>query len=114
ELDALGLATRQGGRALAQADVAEAHVRQRLELARNGRYRLEEGERLLDRHLQHLLDAAPLVADLEGLAVVALAMADIAGHVHVGQEVHLDLDQPVALAGFAATAADVEGKTPRP
>ncbi len=41
-------------------------------------------------------------------------MADIAGHVHVGQEVHLDLDQPVALAGFAATAADVEGKTPRP
>src|SRR5207302_10110858 len=43
-----------------------------------------------------------------GLAVVALALADVAGDVDVGQEVHLDLDDAVALAGLAAAALDVE------
>jgi hypothetical protein len=33
----------------------------------------------------------------ERLAVVAAALAGLAGDVHVGQEVHLDLDLPVAL-----------------
>ena len=66
--------------------------------------------RLLDAHLEHLGDVLALVADLERLAVVALALADLAGHVHVGQEVHLDLDLPVALAGLAAAALDVEAE----
>ena len=111
ELDALGLATRQRGRALTQSDVAETDVHQGLELARHARHRLEESQGLLHGHLQHFLDAASLVADLQCLAVVALAVADVAGHVHVGQEVHLDLDQAVALTGLAAPAADIEGKT---
>ena len=50
----------------------------------------------------------PLNSDLERLAVVALALADVAGDVDVGQEVHLDLDDAVALAGLAAAALDVE------
>ena len=58
------------------------------------------------------MDAVALVEDLERLAVVALAVADIAGHVDVRQEVHLDLDQAVALAGLAAAAADVEAEAP--
>ena len=41
-------------------------------------------------------------------------MAGLAGHVDVGQEVHLDLDLAVAAAGLAAAAADVEGEAPRP
>jgi hypothetical protein len=41
--------------------------------------------------------AAP--ADVERLAVVALALAHVAGHIDVGQEVHLHLDETVALAG---------------
>src|SRR5260370_723170 len=44
------------------------------------------------------------------LAAVALALADVAGDVDVGQEVHLDLDDAVALAGLAASALDVEGE----
>src|SRR6266508_5374936 len=47
---------------------------------------------------------------LERLAVVAFALADVAGDVDVGQKVHLDLDHAVALAGFAAPALDVEGE----
>jgi hypothetical protein len=69
--------------------------------------------RLLHRHLQHLGDVLALVQDLQRLAVVALAVADVAGHVDVGQEVHLDLDHAVALAGLAAAALDVEAEAPR-
>ena len=52
----------------------------------------------------------PLNSDFQRLAVVALALADVAGDVDVGQEVHLDLDDAVALAGLAAAALDVEGE----
>ena len=45
---------------------------------------------------------------LERLAVVALAVADVAGDVDVGEEVHLDLEEAVALARLAAAALDVE------
>src|SRR5262249_56970249 len=44
------------------------------------------------------------------LAVIALALAHVAGDVDVGQEVHLNLDDAVALAGLAAPALDVEGE----
>src|SRR5882724_3706356 len=50
--------------------------------------------------------------NLERLAVVALALADIALDVDVGQKVHLDLDDAVALAGLATAAFDVEGEAP--
>ena len=113
ELDALRLAARQRRRRLAERDVAQAHVEQRRELARDRRHRLEERERLLDRHRQHFVDVLALVADLERLAVVALAVAHVARHVDVGQEVHLDLDEAVALARLAAPALDVEREAPR-
>src|SRR5207245_10447535 len=49
-----------------------------------------------------------LVVHFQRLAVVALAVADVARHVDVGQEVHLDLEHAVTLAGFATAALDVE------
>ena len=51
--------------------------------------------------------------DLERLAVVAGALADLARDVDVGQELHLDLDDPVALAVLAAPALDVEAEAAR-
>src|SRR4029079_3124389 len=45
--------------------------------------------------------------------IVALALADVAGDVDVGQKVHLDLDDAVPLAGLAAAALDVKGEAPR-
>ena len=54
ELDALRLAARERGRALAELDVAEADVEQRLQLARDGRHRVEEAVRVLDRQVEHL------------------------------------------------------------
>ena len=74
---------------------------------------LKNVERLLERHLQHVGDGAALVVDLERLAVVALAAAHLARHVDVRQELHLDLDDPVALAVLAAAALDVEREAAR-
>ena len=50
---------------------------------------------------------------LERFAVVAFAVARLARHVDVGEEVHLDLDQAVALARLAPAALDVEAEAAR-
>ena len=65
------------------------------------------------RQVEHVGDGLAPEGHLEGVAVVAGAVADLARHVDVGQEVHLDLDRPVAGAGLAAPAPDVEGEPAR-
>src|SRR5262245_9715670 len=112
ELDALRLAARQRGGLLADVDVAETHARQRLKLVADRRHRPEELSSLLHRHIEGVGDRLVLEPHLQRLAVVALALALFAGDVDVGQEVHLDLDDAVALATLAAPALDVEGEAP--
>jgi hypothetical protein len=65
------------------------------------------------RHVQHVGDVFALVGHLQGFAVVAGPFADLALHIHIRQEVHLDHVHPLATAGFAASTFDVEGKAPR-
>ena len=108
ELDALRLAAGQRRGLLADVDVAEADAVQQRQHVAHARHRLEEVERLFHRHVEHVGDRLALEQHLQRLAVVALALADIAGDVDVGQKVHLDLDDAVALAGLAAAALDVE------
>ena len=74
---------------------------------------VEELEGLVDGHVEHFGDVLALEEDIERFAVVALAVADLAGDRDVGQELHLDLDIALALAGLAATALDVEGEAAR-
>src|SRR5690606_1593026 len=64
----------------------------------------------LDRHIEDIGDGFALEENFQRFAVIALAMADVAGDVNIRQEVHLDLDDAIALTCFAATALDVEGK----
>ena len=108
ELDALRLAAGQRGRLLADMDVIEPDAVQELQRLAHPRHRLEEFQRLLDRHVEHVGDRFAAEQHVQRLAVVALALADVAGDVDVGQKVHLDLDDAVALAGLAAAAFDVE------
>src|SRR5579884_2645278 len=108
ELDALRLAARELRRRLAHLDVAEPDLADRLELVLDARDRREELRRLVDAHREHVGDRLALVLHLERLGVVALALADFARDVDVGQEVHLDLDDAVALARLAASALHVE------
>lgn len=113
QLDPLRLAPRERGGRLAEPDVGEAHVHQGLQLARHRRHRIEELAGIFHRHLEDLVDVLALVLHLQGLAVVALALADVARHVDVRQEVHLHLDDAIPLARLAAAPLHVEGEAAR-
>ena len=67
-------------------------------------------QRVGDRRLQQVGDGVALVLHRQRLVVVALAAADLAQHVDVGQKIHLDAALALALAGFAAPAGHVEGE----
>jgi hypothetical protein len=108
DLEPLGLAARERGRGLAQPQVAEPHFLEHLEPTLQHRLGGEEVHRLVHRLLQHLADVAALVGDLEHVGPVPPALALLAGHVHVLDEVHLELLETVALAGLAAAAGHVE------
>ena len=111
ELHALRLAARQGRCLLADVDIAEPDARKVTSLSRTAA-RHGRTARSSTGHVQHVGDGLVLEPDLQCLAVVALAVAFIAGDINVGQEVHLDLDEPIALAGFAAAAFHVEENRP--
>ena len=115
ELDALRLAARQRRRLLADMDVAEPHPLPaspacRAPTAPPGRTQPPSSTVMSSTSAIDL----SLNVHLQRLAVVALALADFAGDIDVRQEVHLDLDDAVALAGFAAPALDVEREAARP
>ena len=62
---------------------------------------------------RYFVDGFALVLNLQRFAVIAFAFALVARYVDVRQEVHLNLDHPVALTGFAATAAHVKAEAAR-
>ena len=112
ELYALRLAAGQGGGALPQSYVGKSHIHERAQLPRQDRHGAEEIVGLLHGHVQHFVDIPALVADVEGFAIVALAFAQIAGHVDVREKVHFHLDDAVAAACLAATTAHIEAEPP--
>ena len=59
----------------------------------------------LIRKLKHISDVMfPLEPDLKSLPVVSLAVANIAGHIDIRQELHFDLQLPVPPASLTAAA----------
>src|SRR6266851_3611617 len=114
QLDPLGLAARQGGGGLAQLDVAQAHVVERLQDADDLLVHAEVLHRLADREVQHLGDVLSLERDPQGGVVEALPVAHLARHVHVGEEVHLHHLHPVALARRAPARLPNAPKTTTP
>ena len=100
--------------ALAHLDVAQAYVHKRLDLTVDLGDVFEKGAGLLHCHVQNIGDGLPLILYLKRFAVVARALAHLAGHIDVRQKVHGDLDNAVALAGLAAAALDIEAEAARP
>ncbi len=112
ELDPLCLTAGQRRCRLAEADVTQSHVVEGAQVPGDRGNGGEELRGLLDRHVEDLGDAAVLVVDLQRLPVVPGALADLARHVHVRQEVHFDLDGAVPGAGLAPATLDVEREAP--
>ena len=109
----LGLAAGERRGRLAEREIIEAHVAQRLQDAADLGYALEKLHGLAAGHVQHLGDRLAVIAHGERLLIVALAVARIALDPDVGQEVHLDAKLAVALALFATAAGHVETEPPR-
>ena len=115
QLDALVLAAREGGGALAQFDVAQTHILQRLEQAHNLLLAVlrEELHSLVDGHIKHVVDVLPLVAHLQHIGLEALAVTRLALEHEVGHKLHLHRHGAFALALLAAAALGVEGEMRR-
>ena len=113
QLDALRFAAGQGGRLLPERDVAEADLLEDFEPVVDARLGAEVGDGFVHRHRQDLGDGFVAEFDLQCFSIVAFSLARVAGDIDVGQEVHLDFQQAVALAGLAAAALDVEAETAR-
>ena len=94
-------------------NVAKAHFLQRLQLAQNFIMVRKERYRFIDGHIQHIGNIFPLVPHFQGFAIVAGAVAHFAGHIDIGQKLHFDLDDAIAVASLAAAAFDIEAETPR-
>jgi len=113
ELHPLCLAARELRRRLAERDIAEPHIDERAKNPRDLRRGLEELVRVGHAHLEHVGDALAMPLRMERLGRVAAALAGLALHPHVGQEVHLHAALAEALAGFAAATIHIEAEGAR-
>src|SRR5580693_2677970 len=110
ELDALGFAAGESGGGLAERDVAEADLDECGQLLLNLRNIFQKLQSVGRRKVQDIADGVAFVAYGQRFGVIALAAADFAHDVNIGQEIHFDAAEAIALAGFAAAAFDVEAE----
>src|ERR1051326_5040486 len=98
---------------MAQFQIAEAELVQRLQLPNDRALIGEESDALFDRELQHLgyIPAAP--GYFECLFAIAAAFAGRTHDFHVRHERELGDDRAVAGTFFAAPAFDVKAKLAR-
>src|SRR3546814_15702501 len=89
---------------LPDLDIAKADLRQHRHFVADGGNGLEEFHRVFHRHVQHVGDGHALELYFEGFAIVARAVADVAGDIDVRTEVHFDLQHAVALTGSLGIA----------
>ncbi len=63
-------------------------------------------------HIQDIGDVFILEADLQGLAVITAAVADITRDIDIRQELHLDHELSLPGACLASSPFDIEGEAP--
>ena len=64
--------------------------------------------RFLDGHVQHVRDGLAFVVHFKSFTVVARSVTYLAGHIHIRQEVHFNLECAIATARLASTTFDVK------
>ena len=113
QLYALALTSGERGGGLSQLDIAQSHFLDNLNLIQYLGHILEELHRTVDGHIQHIGNGLAFKAHFQRLAVIAFAVAHLARHIHIWQEIHLNAFVAVALASLAASATDVKGEASR-
>src|SRR5581483_2478694 len=113
QLDALGFAAGERRCRLAQLDVVQADVVQGLQHRPDARHVREMVQGLLHVHVEHVVNALALEADLQRFAVEAAAFADGTGHPDIGEEVHVEAIGAIAFARLTAAAGLVEAEAAR-
>ena len=101
QLEALGFAAGERRGRLAEPQVVEPDVEQRPEPRLHLGPVAKEAERLARRQVEHLGDVLAPVGDLEHLGPIAGAPALGAADHHVGEELHVDRQEAMSLAGIA-------------
>ncbi len=111
ELDALSLAAGELRRRLPELYISQSDIVECLYLGPDRRHVFEECQRLLDRHIEDIVNTLSLVLHFQRLAVVPLSVADFARDIDIREEMHFDLNDAVAAAGLAAAALNVKTET---
>src|SRR2546430_12008200 len=108
QLDALRFSAGKRGSSLTELQVTKPDVEQRIQFVRDARHVSEKSRGLVHGQVENVCDIFTFVSDLERLAIVAPAVADLALDINVRQKMHLDFDQAAALAILAPATFDVE------
>ena len=64
----------------------------------------KEFQGIFHGHIQDIINALSLVFYLQCFTVITLSAADFTWHIYIRKEVHLDLNDTIAGAGFAPAA----------
>src|SRR5690349_14893840 len=110
DLEPLRFPARQRGCRLSEPQIAQPDLLQLPEHLAEPVLADEEANGLVDGEIEHLSDVETLVGHLEQLALVARAVADVAGHEDIGEEDHLDLYDALSLTALAPSALHVEAE----
>ncbi len=110
QFDPLGLASREGGGRLTQVEVVEAYAFEHAQGTGDFGVTGKRLQRFPHCQLEHVGDGQALVANPESGLIEPLALALFAAHENVGEKMHFDFPNTIALAVFAAPALDVEGE----
>lgn len=113
QLDALSFASRQRWRGLAEFEILQADIAEGLQFIDD----LGEGgkmlEGLLDIEVEAIGDRLAFEENLEGSAVVSFGFACGAGDPKVGEELHVEPNRAVAIAGAATPLLGIEAEGSR-
>ncbi len=112
ELDALRLAAGKFRGGLSKADIRQTYIVQSFYFSFDRRNMFKKFQRFFHSHIQYIVNAFSFIFYIQCFAVVAFSAADFTGYIHIRKEVHLDFQNTVSGACFAASAFDIKAKTP--
>ena len=114
KLNTLGFATAEGSCWLAQARYNQGQ-RQRVSAVCEQLLECFQRTQALASQVisKDIADRLVLIMNFERFTVITLAMTNFTGHIHVGQEMHFDLNNTVTGTVLTASTFDVETKSAR-